>query len=178
MRNEFKIVLLICTMLLVLACANPALEHFKQGATYRAQNQWDEAIAAYTRAIEADPDFAMAYNNRGHSYAMKREYNKAIGDFESRVERILESTDELDKIQEILNDKYYFPKTSLESEIDGSLQGGFRLCLEYFLRCILEDRSPEPSAEDGLKIVEIVEAIHQSLEKEKPITLNSGDNCQ
>lgn len=68
-------------------------------------------------------------------------------------------------------DKYSFPKISLESEIDGSLQGGFRLCLEYFLKSILEDRSPEPSAEDGLKIVEIVEAIHQSLEKEKPITL-------
>lgn len=39
------------------------------------------------------------------------ELNKAIGDFEGRVERILESTDELDKIQEILNDKYYFPNT-------------------------------------------------------------------
>ena len=73
-------------MLLVLACANPALEHFKQGATYRAQSQWDEAIAAYTKAIEADRDFAMAYNNRGHSYAMKQEYNKAIGDFTKAIE--------------------------------------------------------------------------------------------
>lgn len=67
--------------------------------------------------------------------------------------------------------KYYFPKISLESEINGTLQGGFRLCLEYFLKSILEDRSPEPSAKDGLKIVEIVEAIHQSIEKGKPITL-------
>lgn len=37
------------------------------------------------------------------------ELSKAISDFESRVERILESTEELDKIQKILNDKYYFP---------------------------------------------------------------------
>lgn len=37
------------------------------------------------------------------------ELNRAIGDFEERVQRILERTPELDKIQEILNDKYYFP---------------------------------------------------------------------
>lgn len=37
------------------------------------------------------------------------ELSKAMGDFESRVERILERTEELDNIQEILNDKYYFP---------------------------------------------------------------------
>lgn len=37
------------------------------------------------------------------------ELSKAMGDFESRVERILQRTEELDKIQEILNDKYYFP---------------------------------------------------------------------
>ncbi len=36
------------------------------------------------------------------------ELNRAISDFEARVQRILERTDELDKIQEILNDKYYF----------------------------------------------------------------------
>lgn len=37
------------------------------------------------------------------------ELSKAIDDFESRAERILQRTEELDKIQEILNDKYYFP---------------------------------------------------------------------
>jgi len=37
------------------------------------------------------------------------ELNRAISDFEARVQRILERTDELDKIQEIFNDKYYFP---------------------------------------------------------------------
>jgi len=41
--------------------------------------------------------------------------NKAIRNFETQVEGIIERTDEIDKIQEILNDKYYFP--SIDSVI-------------------------------------------------------------
>ncbi len=35
--------------------------------------------------------------------------NKAIRSFEIQIESIIERTEEIDKIQEILNDKYYFP---------------------------------------------------------------------
>lgn len=70
----------------------------------------DDASSRINKRMErlaANISVALAQNKK----LSVAELNKAIGDFESRVERILESTDELDKIQEILNDKYYFPNT-------------------------------------------------------------------
>lgn len=39
--------------------------------------------------------------------------------------------------------------------------------LVYFSNCILNDRDPEPSGEEGLADVRIIEAMHQSIEKGK-----------
>ena len=86
MRNKFKITLLICAVLSMLACSNQALEHFEQGVAYRDVGQWDNAIDAYTKAIEADPDFAVAYNNRGYAYTVKNNFDRAIADFDRAID--------------------------------------------------------------------------------------------
>ena len=41
------------------------------GISYNNKGEYDLAIRDYTKAIELDPKFAYAYNNRGNSY-----YNK------------------------------------------------------------------------------------------------------
>ncbi|MGB9553808.1 MAG: Gfo/Idh/MocA family protein, partial [bacterium] len=41
--------------------------------------------------------------------------------------------------------------------------------MKAFIRCILKDEQPSPSLEDGLRVVEVVEAAHQSLELGKPV---------
>jgi predicted dehydrogenase len=43
--------------------------------------------------------------------------------------------------------------------------------LEYFSRCILDDRTPEPNAEEGIDDLRVIEAILQSAEAGKPIAL-------
>lgn len=43
--------------------------------------------------------------------------------------------------------------------------------LEYFSRCILEDRQPEPSGREGLADVRIVEALLQSARTGRPVRL-------
>ncbi len=43
--------------------------------------------------------------------------------------------------------------------------------LLYFSDCILKDRQPEPSAEEGLQDVRIVEALYESAKKRRPIAL-------
>lgn len=49
----------------------------------------DDAIAACTRAIEsardATQDVASLYMNRGHQYAYKRQYDRAIQDFDQAI---------------------------------------------------------------------------------------------
>ena len=46
----------------------------------------EEKIRLYTKAIELDPNFAYAYNNRGYSYDDLKEYRKAIIDFNNALE--------------------------------------------------------------------------------------------
>jgi predicted dehydrogenase len=46
--------------------------------------------------------------------------------------------------------------------------------IAYFSNCILQDKDPEPSAEEGLKDVRVVEAINRSIETGLPIHLTGG----
>ena len=86
MRGKIKFMLLICSVLLMLGCASPALEHLEQGDTYADQEQWDEAIVQYDKAIELDPKLAVAYNNRGWAYNEIGQWNLAIIDLDKAIE--------------------------------------------------------------------------------------------
>jgi tetratricopeptide (TPR) repeat protein len=62
-------------------------------ADYLAQGDYDyergdcaQAIAAYTRAIALDPDFAEAYNNRAYTYMRQKNYAAALPDLDRAVE--------------------------------------------------------------------------------------------
>jgi tetratricopeptide (TPR) repeat protein len=41
------------------------------------KGQLDQAISDFTKALEINPRFAMAYNNRGIAYYSKRQYDKS-----------------------------------------------------------------------------------------------------
>jgi len=56
-----------------------AIAPFKKANEIRAGRQ-EEAIALYTKAIEADPLFAEAYFNRGLSYAEMYDFERAEAD--------------------------------------------------------------------------------------------------
>jgi predicted dehydrogenase len=43
--------------------------------------------------------------------------------------------------------------------------------LLYFSDCVIDDRDPEPSGEEGLQDVRIVEALYQSARSRKPVTI-------
>jgi tetratricopeptide (TPR) repeat protein len=42
-----------------------------------AMGDLDGAIADFTEAIKAGPDYAVAYNNRGFACAIKKDYDRA-----------------------------------------------------------------------------------------------------
>jgi len=46
----------------------------------------ENAIEYYTKAIELNPDYAKAYNNRGVAYDVLKEYEKAISDYNKAIE--------------------------------------------------------------------------------------------
>ncbi len=46
----------------------------------------EQAVADYTRAIELDPRYAKAYNNRGNTYAALGEKERALDDYDVALE--------------------------------------------------------------------------------------------
>ncbi|MBL8146328.1 MAG: tetratricopeptide repeat protein, partial [Anaerolineae bacterium] len=48
------------------------------GSPIDALQRVDEALADYDRAIDLNPEYAEAYNNRGNVYAALRRYDEAL----------------------------------------------------------------------------------------------------
>jgi len=62
-----------------------ATEWFEIGYKFIIAERWKEALDAYTKAIELDPQYATAYNNRGVAYAKLGNHNQAIKDYNKTI---------------------------------------------------------------------------------------------
>lgn len=67
------------------AGAERGLAAFYQGYALSQLEQWEEAIAPLTRAIEADDDTKEFYNLRGVSHFKGRRYEEAASDFQAAL---------------------------------------------------------------------------------------------
>jgi tetratricopeptide (TPR) repeat protein len=75
------------TMLRLLTSPKTAEEYETQCYSYYRIEKYDEAIAACNRAIKINPQYVLAYHNRGNVYFAQKEYDKAVADF-SKVIKI------------------------------------------------------------------------------------------
>lgn len=57
-----------------------------RGSLYFDQNQYAKAISCYTKAIELNRRYALAYNNRGIVYARSGQLSEAICDYTKAIE--------------------------------------------------------------------------------------------
>ncbi len=60
--------------------------HLFKGAFYDDKGQYGLAISEYTRAIEINPKYAKAYNNRGINFFYKGQYGQAISEYTKAIE--------------------------------------------------------------------------------------------
>lgn len=63
-----------------------AQDFFALGNYEYDQGSCDGAIAAYSRAIELDPNFAEAYNNRAYTNMVKQDYAAALPDLDRAIQ--------------------------------------------------------------------------------------------
>jgi len=81
------VLVMLCLVLApdVARAQNDYDDAIKRGDEHRDNREYDEAILAYSEAIELIPDSPRAYASRGDIYVHKREYKKAIADFDKAV---------------------------------------------------------------------------------------------
>ncbi len=63
-----------------------ANEYFEMGDYQYDLGNCTQAIENYDTAINMDPNFAQALNNRGYTYMRLRDYNKALKDLDKAIE--------------------------------------------------------------------------------------------
>lgn len=75
--------LLVCLFFLIVPCvrAQTAEKYLQSGNDFYKEDNFDQAIYAYTKAIDINPNLARAYNNRGVAYARENSMSRAIADF-------------------------------------------------------------------------------------------------
>ncbi len=63
-----------------------ASEWFEKGYSLQITGNSNEAISAYNTAIELNPKYADAYNNRGIAYHVLGKYERAVKDYNTAIE--------------------------------------------------------------------------------------------
>lgn len=88
MKGKWFTIFFALTVLFVTgkALAGEANAYINRGDDYFKKEQYDLAIADYTKAIEIDPKDASAYTNRGNNYIKNGEYDLAIADYTKAIE--------------------------------------------------------------------------------------------
>ncbi len=84
MNSRFFLgVLLSTTILMVAACSSSseAEKHNDAGFELFQQGRLEEAVAEFTKAIQVDPNFGVAYHNRGAAYGRLGQHPRAIQEF-------------------------------------------------------------------------------------------------
>ena len=61
-------------------------EYFDRGLKKRRAGDYEGAIVDLNKAIQLDPNFAVAYNNRGSAYNDLKQYDKAIVDYTKAIQ--------------------------------------------------------------------------------------------
>ncbi|MFQ6121285.1 MAG: tetratricopeptide repeat protein, partial [Methanosarcinales archaeon] len=62
-----------------------SFDYVKFGDLYNSKGKSKEAIECYDKALELNPEYAKAYNNRGNAYYYKGELDLAIEDYNKAI---------------------------------------------------------------------------------------------
>lgn len=87
-----KAVLVIAAMLMVSTLAHfypklkdRSVEFYNLGSAHLQNNEYEQAISNYTKAIEMAPNMAKAYYNRGNAYIAQGLFDKAVLDYTKAI---------------------------------------------------------------------------------------------
>ena len=62
-----------------------AMQALEEGNNFYIRKEYQQAVSSYTRAININPDYDYAYNNRGNAYVELGQYQNALQDLQRAV---------------------------------------------------------------------------------------------
>jgi tetratricopeptide (TPR) repeat protein len=102
--------------------------------------RYRDAIAAFSKGLDANPSSAKLYRHRGHRYVTVREFDRAIADFERAATLLKGQPDEVEA--DGAPNKYGKPRSTLQSNIwyhlglAHYLKGDFDKALASYVECM------------------------------------------
>src|SRR5262249_10335021 len=75
-----------CSRLIDGKTGELAVFYYKRGNFWSDKDEVDKALADYNKAIEADPNYAKAYDGRAGALADKGETERALADYNKAIE--------------------------------------------------------------------------------------------
>src|SRR5688572_10417897 len=89
-KTPFILLAFTCVVLAVAPlayAANPtATGHATKGVQLAQQGAFDQAVEEFTKAIQADPNDARFYRDRGGVYLTMKRFQDAVNDFTKAIE--------------------------------------------------------------------------------------------
>ena len=87
LNPTFMLMLMIANVLLSApVSAEDYLDYYEQGEFALRVEKWDRAIEFFTKSIQENPNFFVAYHYRAIAYSKKGEYDKSIQDLKKATQ--------------------------------------------------------------------------------------------
>ena len=104
MNRIICVVLILLSVISLTSCAQDApswQEQYDLGVRYLSEGNYDEAIIAFTAAIEIDPKQALAYVGRGDAYTASKKTDPALADYLTAIDLNTALEDVYEKLAEL-----------------------------------------------------------------------------
>jgi tetratricopeptide (TPR) repeat protein len=85
-KSDADLQIKACTSLIEAGGSNAAVFYYNRANAYDSKGDYDAAIPDYTKAIELNPKFTEAYNERGFAYFKKKQYDNSVADATMAIE--------------------------------------------------------------------------------------------
>lgn len=176
MKKVCVLILLILACLNVSAGAESEKTLFDDGVRLFKQEKYEQALKAFTRLIELNPQHADAYKNRGVTYMKQEKFDEAISDFQKAKQLF----PELRGLYSNLGVAWYYKKNfekAIES-YDMEIAMAPNNHIAYFNRalCLAELDRPREALEDLKRTLELQPDFYWAICYKADILAQSGDH--
>ncbi len=107
------LILMVLSLVSIPCYGQTAQEYYDTGLDFYGKEMYDEAIGAYEKAIETDPQYVVAYSGLGNAYYSKKMYDEAI----TAYRRATEINPEYSNAHYNLGLAYYYGKKMYDEAI-------------------------------------------------------------